>query len=238
MLPKDAQANGLAAAKAGPSRESAPPERIKHPRTVHLPWSRSRSRDDVSADSLDFLNGEIVVTEKLDGENTTIYSDGFSHARSIDSGYHSSRSRVGALAAAISSDIPAGWRVCGENMQARHTLAYEQVPHFLVHSVWNQQNCALSFADTEEFCHQLGLVPVPVLYRGRSSPAELKLLNSNSGAYGPAEGYVVRAAGEIDYQDWSSQVGKYVASGFQIDSGHWIKNWQPNNLLPALERRA
>src|SRR5690606_15864545 len=98
--------------------------RRPYPRTPHLPWSPGASPDDVRAGDLSGLLGrEVVVTEKLDGENTTLYADG-SHARSLDSGHHPSRTWVKALQGRIGRLIPPGWRVCGENLYARHSIAY------------------------------------------------------------------------------------------------------------------
>jgi hypothetical protein len=56
--------------------------RVKYPRTPHLPWSPGRSEDDIALDSIEHLehSEDIVVTEKLDGENTTLYHD-YLHAR-------------------------------------------------------------------------------------------------------------------------------------------------------------
>lgn len=71
--------------------------RIKYPRTLHLPWSLGRTSDDKVLSSMDHFSGrEVVVTEKMDGENTTIYSDGL-HARSTTSQRHPSRSWVASL---------------------------------------------------------------------------------------------------------------------------------------------
>ena len=53
--------------------------RIKYPRTPHLPFSPGRSDDDIGLGKVEFT-GEVVVTEKLDGENTTLYHD-YLHAR-------------------------------------------------------------------------------------------------------------------------------------------------------------
>jgi hypothetical protein len=65
---------------------------VRYPRTPHLPWSPGATPDDVRAGDLSGLLGrEVVVTEKPDGENTTLYADGV-HARSLDSAHHPSRS--------------------------------------------------------------------------------------------------------------------------------------------------
>jgi hypothetical protein len=45
---------------------------IKYPRTPHLPWSESLDDDDFVIEDVDALfENEIVMTEKMDGENTT-----------------------------------------------------------------------------------------------------------------------------------------------------------------------
>ena len=92
-------------------------ERIKYPRTKNLPWSQSNSSDDVWWSDTSLFDGqEVVVTEKMDGECTTIYADGYVHARSVDSKHHPSRSWIKALAANLHPMIPSDWRVCGENI--------------------------------------------------------------------------------------------------------------------------
>ncbi|MFE9924807.1 RNA ligase family protein, partial [Streptomyces sp. NPDC005774] len=49
--------------------------RVHYPRTPHLPWSPGAASDDIRAGDLSGLRGrEVVVTEKLDGENTTLYA--------------------------------------------------------------------------------------------------------------------------------------------------------------------
>lgn len=114
---------------------------VKYPRTFHLPWSLGLSDDDKAhkdADAL-FAGQQVVVTEKLDGENTTLYSSGHTHARSMDSGAHPSRSWVRALAATAGAGLPEGWRVCGENVFAKHSVAYKALPsYFLVFGIYDE----------------------------------------------------------------------------------------------------
>ncbi|RAP39594.1 hypothetical protein BYZ73_19735 [Rhodovulum viride] len=53
----------------------------KSGRTVHLPFSPGATSDDKIMSSLEGLMAEdLVVTEKMDGENTTLHAGG-SHAR-------------------------------------------------------------------------------------------------------------------------------------------------------------
>jgi RNA ligase len=97
--------------------------RCKYPRTPHLPWSPGASEDDVKLDGcLKFQGREVVVTEKMDGENTSLYRNGL-HARSLDSRHHPSRDWIKAWHGGIAHHIPEGWRLCGENVYARHSIA-------------------------------------------------------------------------------------------------------------------
>jgi hypothetical protein len=98
---------------------------VKYPRTYHLPWSDGATDDDrvLTDEDLEtnFAGRTVVVTEKMDGENTTMYNDCI-HARSPDSGPHPSRDWVKNLHAQIQWQIPEGWRISGENLYATHTL--------------------------------------------------------------------------------------------------------------------
>ena len=103
---------------------------IKYPRTYHLPWSENITDDDRIIKSLDkFKEGRIIITEKMDGENTTMYCD-YIHARSVDGRHHPSRNYVKQFRSSISHEIPEGWRVCGENLYAVHSIRYEDLSHY------------------------------------------------------------------------------------------------------------
>ncbi len=97
--------------------------RVKYPRTPHLPGSPGRTADDrVWTSTAPFAGREVVVTEKMDGENTTIHRDGF-HARTTNTGNrHPSRHIIGSVFRDVGHRIPEGDRLCGENLYARHSL--------------------------------------------------------------------------------------------------------------------
>jgi len=91
---------------------------------------------------------DVVVTEKMDGENTTLYSDGL-HARSVDSRHHPSRAWIKAFHAQWRHLIPEGWRLCGENLFAQHSIHYERLPsYFMLFSIWDEHNHCLSWNET------------------------------------------------------------------------------------------
>ncbi|MEU9414867.1 RNA ligase family protein [Streptomyces sp. NPDC048272] len=204
--------------------------RTHYPRTAHLPWSPGASADDVRTSGLSALAGrEVVVTEKLDGENTTLYADG-SHARSLDSGHHPSRAWVKALQGRIGAGIPAGWRVCGENLYARHSLAYEGLDSwFYGFSVWDGDSC-LDWDRTVRFLHGIGVPRPRVLWRGVFDERALRGLRLDTARQ---EGYVVRTVDGFARADFGRYVAKWVRGGHVRTDTHWMyAQVVPNGLGP------
>jgi len=200
--------------------------RIKYPRTYHFPWSPGLQNDDRRLETTDFFMGqEIVVTTKMDGECTTIYQDHI-HARSIDSGYHESRDYVKGVWGRIKSDIPEGFRVCGENLYAQHSIPYDNLEdYFLGFSVWNGDIC-LGWTETQEWFSLLGIESVPVLYEGIYDEDFLRSLD-----IGDTEGYVVRLREPFTYEEFNVKVGKYVRKNHIQTSEHWMtQKVVPNKL--------
>ncbi|MFB6715051.1 RNA ligase family protein [Streptomyces sp. NPDC056237] len=196
--------------------------RTHYPRTAHLPWSPGAASDDVRIADLSGLTGrEVVVTEKLDGENTTLYADGL-HARSLDSAHHPSRGWVKALQGRIGARIPEGWRVCGENMFARHSIAYDRLDSFFYgFSVWDGQHC-LDWDRTVAFLRELGIPVPPVLWRGVFDARAEKALRALRPDTGRQEGYVVRPADGFDAPDFGRRVAKWVRPGHVQTDTHWM----------------
>ncbi|MFD7528960.1 RNA ligase family protein [Streptomyces sp. NPDC059849] len=196
--------------------------RTHYPRTAHLPWSPGATSDDVRIADLSGLTGrEVVVTEKLDGENTTLYADGL-HARSLDSAHHPSRGWVKALQGRVGARIPDGWRVCGENMFARHSIPYEELESFFYgFSVWDGERC-LDWDRTVAFLRDLG-IPVPtVLWRGVFDGRAEKALRALKPDTGRQEGYVVRPADGFGAADFRRLVAKWVRPGHVQTDTHWM----------------
>ncbi|MDR3031771.1 MAG: kinase, partial [Kitasatospora sp.] len=193
--------------------------RVPYPRTPHLPWSPGAAADDLRSGDLSGLAGaEVVVTEKLDGENTTLYRDGL-HARSLDSGHHPSRAWVKGLQGRIGPRIPAGWRICGENLYARHSLAYTDLDSwFQGFSVWTERDRCLDWDATARFLHRLG-VPTPrVLWRGRYDERAIRALRLDPERQ---EGYVVRTAAGFDRAEFGRRVAKWVRPHHVRTDTHW-----------------
>lgn len=192
---------------------------VKHPRTPHLPWSLGRSSDDIATNIDHFENREVVVTEKMDGENTTFYND-YMHARSIDSGSHISRHRAKAEWAAKCGEIPTGYRFVLENMYAQHSIKYTNLRSYLYGLfVWNDKNNCLSWDETVEWLQLLDFSIPKVLYRGMWSTHRMKYL-ANSIPTSTCEGYVVRICDEFPYSMFSKSVAKFVREN-HVQTKHW-----------------
>lgn len=204
--------------------------RIKYPRTYHLPFSPGISDDDRVLESYDRFEQEaIVITEKMDGENTTWYRDGY-HTRSLDYEPHPSRDWVKAMWAERAHEIPERYRICGENLYAKHSIHYNNLlSYFQVFGVWDGLTC-LGWMDTMEWAEMLGLPTVKVLYMGpwnEQSVMDLALgLDKER-----QEGLVVRVAGEFHYKDFRKCVGKFVRANHIQTHGHWMRQViVPNQL--------
>jgi hypothetical protein len=209
------------------------PKYFKYPRTPHLPWSLGRSADDISLDSIGYLEllKDIVVTEKLDGENTTLYRD-YIHARSIDSQSHPARDWVKKLHATIRHDIPEYYRICGENLFAKHSIYYDRLTtYFYVYSIYQEDIC-LSWDETLEWCELLGLSTVPILYSGPWNEIAVKACWTGKSAVGDSqEGYVVRNAERFDFDKFRLNVAKFVRADHVQSEEHWIfQEITPNKL--------
>jgi hypothetical protein len=205
---------------------------IKYPRTPHLPWSLGATSDDVYLINTDYFIGkEILVTEKMDGENTTLYCD-YIHARSIDSVHHPSRDWVKRWHSSIAHEIPAQWRICGENMYAQHSVIYTQLSsYFYGFSLWDADNRCLSWTETAEWFELLGIHTPPILYRGIWDETLLRSFNIDAQN---SEGYVVRLASAFAHHNFAQSVGKWVRPHHVQTDQHWMfARIKPNGLAKS-----
>ena len=198
--------------------------RVKPPRTYHAEWSMSISNDDrVMHDYSAFRNEEVVVSVKYDGENTSVYRDGF-HARSIDTPWHPSRDWLWGIHRRMGYEIPEDWRVTGENVYAVHSIHYRNLPaHFLMFGIWNEKNICLSWDEMKEWSELLGLTTVEVLYRGPFDIEKIKSLYTPIYKGDECEGYVVRVARAFSYREYATAVFKNVRKGHVGTHGHWMR---------------
>lgn len=204
---------------------------IKYPRTFHLPWSTPHDDDKMMSSLAAFEGEEVVVTVKMDGENCTMYSNHL-HALSLDSSGGMDRHMVKRLHSQIAHEIPAGWRLCGENLYIRHSIHYQGLKsYFYLFSIWNEANCCLSWDETAEWARLLNLVTVPQLYRGLWQPEKIQSLYAPTFEGNECEGYVVRVARSFAFNEFHSVVGKVVRKGHVQTTAHWRhQTMVPNDL--------
>lgn len=190
-----------------------------------MPYSPGQGNDDKVHDSMDYFIGkEVVITEKMDGENTSIYPDGYVHARSTESISHASQSWVrsfGATYGPMLYDLYGdSARLVGENLYALHSIHYTNLrSYFYLFSVWDDMEC-LSWKEVEKVSEALGIPTVPVLYKGLYDELVVKSLAQTMRS--DQEGFVVRLAGDIFGKEiWMQSSAKYVRANHISSTNHW-----------------
>lgn len=204
-------------------------QRVKYPKTWHLPWSNGNPSNDKTHPTDELFHGkDVVVTLKMDGENTTMYGDGL-HPRSLIMDNHPSRDWVKKMHGEVSHQIPDNWRICGENIYAKHSIEYKDLEsYFQVFSIW-EDNICLDWDTTEEYCKLLNLVTVPVIYKG---PYNRELIEYIFESYkSQHEGYVIRLRDRFRFEDFTKSLAKYVRPNHVQTDEHWMnKKVEPNGL--------
>ena len=194
----------------------------KYPSTPHLPWSPGVSRDDsILKDLSHFVGKRVIASKKMDGETTTGYSNGHVHARSIDSRGGEDRAWVKSMFANIAHNMPENWRICGENLWAKHSIYYDSLPsYFMGFSIWNEDNVCLSWDDTVQYFQLLGIESVPVIYDGVWDEVFFRCIHNMLDPE-KDEGFVVRLADSYHYDDFARSIAKFVREGHVQTDKHW-----------------
>lgn len=208
--------------------------RKKYPKSWHLSYSPKTSSDDKKhQDESHFEGIDVVVTIKMDGENTTIYND-YCHARSMDSKIDSEDRRwIDALRISkIEGNIPDSYRICGENMFYKHTIEYNDLKTmFYVFSIWDNDKC-LSWDETKMWCGLLNLELVPVIYEDiYDKNLILKSFSNYLENNKNTEGFVIRNRDEFDINNFQNSLSKYVKKEFIIPDQHWRYSIKTLNKL-------
>ncbi|MEL6102770.1 MAG: RNA ligase family protein [Pseudomonadota bacterium] len=195
----------------------------KYGRTFHLPMSPGVGSDDKIIQSLDHLRNapEVVFTEKMDGENTTIFAGGC-HARSPDSGYHASRDWMKAFAAGISPSLGDDERIVGEYLFAKHSVSYDDLPSYFLGFALIIGTEVQSWDETMDRFETLGIEPVPILRRSQfDDPTVQAVLDGLD--LDKQEGFVVRSCASFTESDMATHIAKYVRKGHVQSDIHWSK---------------
>lgn len=194
--------------------------RYKYPRTPHFPFSPGKAQDDITVRFNHPWDETLIITEKMDGENTTIGQD-YVHARSIDSGYHPSRTWVNNFAAEWQWALNEDERICGENLYAQHSIAYSGLQsYFYGFSYWTGEWCH-SWDETLDKFLEFGIVSAPVLAIIEAGQIDLWSKGSTDLMYG-LEGFVARTAKGFPLSEFHLNVAKFVRANHVQTDEHWL----------------
>lgn len=195
---------------------------FKYPRTYHFSFSEGATSDDkITEDDFLLKNKKIVITEKMDGENTTIYNN-YWHVRSLTSSHQEYHSKLIRRMQEFQYLIPDNLRICGEDLCVKHSIYYDNLPDiFLAFSVWENEICYF-WEDTLEICDMLEIKTVPVLYEGDFDLDLIKEIAKKVVKEGK-EGIVVRSFDKFLYKDFSKNVMKFVRKNHVQTDKHWSK---------------
>lgn len=205
----------------------------KYNRTFHFPFSPGATNDDKIATSMEHLiNVPIVITEKMDGSNTSLEASGCYARTHSGPPTHLSFDGLKALHATIKYKIPEKIQLFGEWCFARHSIDYKELPaYFMLFNVRDMTNRVpamwSSWDEVEMWAEEIGVPTVPVLFKGIvSSEKELKdlvesFMNQPSVCGGIREGVVARLALEFPDESFSLCVMKCVRANHVQTSEHW-----------------
>lgn len=204
--------------------------KYKYPRTKHLPMSLGRTDDDKVLENDDhFIGQHVIITEKMDGENSSIYRD-YTHARSLDSRNHPSRNWLKQFHSTFAHEIPEGHRICGENVFARHSVGYDNLDtYFYGFSYWEDEWC-YDWDGTMLMFELLGITPVKVLFNGIYTADVIKKVIAELDTE-KQEGFVVRLAHGFEMKDFGKNVAKYVREKHVQTDKHWMNAEIVSNKL-------
>lgn len=210
----------------------------KYNRTYHLPWSPGSTNDDRISKNVDSLLGEeIVITEKLDGENTGMTNDNV-YARSHAAPTTSAWSREVRMLHKIKVEglLEDDFYIFGENLEGIHSIEYTNLKSYFFIFGIRHNSTWLSWDEVEEYAYLLDIPTVPVLFRGTvNTEVELQtlvdsLVKQQSSLGGNREGIVVRKADSFDDFEFSESVMKWVRKGHVQTDKHWTRNWKKSKL--------
>ena len=217
----------------------------KYPRTFHLPFSPGTTSDDRIARDVSALFREpVVITEKLDGENTCLNRFGVfarSHGAPTRNPWATYLWDRWNVLKTMLGDL----EVFGESLYAIHSIEYTGLQaHFFVFAIRDNERW-LNWEEVELYARLIDLPTVPVLFRDHLDadtlePTVLRLAGEQSSLSDPGlsvserEGVVVRVAREFHDEEFPTHVFKWVRRNHVRTTEHWTRNWRRAPLNPEL----
>lgn len=204
----------------------------KYPRTYHVPFSPGATSDDrICQDWAAILAHELVLTEKLDGENSCLKRQGVyarSHGAPTRNPWAQNLWPIWERVAPHLGDL----ELFGENLFAIHSIEYHPLyAHFYVFAM-REGDTWLSWDEVCFYAGVLDLPTVPVIGRGQWDEDGLRAAidaHMTAGSClggGPTEGLVARVAGTVADDDFSTHVLKYVRADHVTTDEHWTRRWR------------
>ena len=218
---------------------------MKYPRTYHMPFSPGATKDDKKLKDgwFEYYRGKkVVITEKLDGENTCLCQRGVfarSHAAETRSPWSVNLWGGNGLYWGVKDLIDDDLLVFGENLYGEHSIHYNKLKnYFHIFACYNETDKEWwSWYDVTFVAKVLGIPTVPVLWKGFAESEDqiheiiTQLMNMPS-AYGDVkEGVVMRIVDEIPEEDFPNYVCKFVRANHVQTNEHWTKNWKRAELI-------
>lgn len=220
----------------------------KYPRSYHVQSSPGTTSDDRIAKTIGMLcRGEIVMTEKMDGSNTSLSKYGVygrSRTAPSENGWDAWLKPMWQMMKNDLGDL----EICGENMYGVHSIEYSGLDsHFYIFGIRDTaRDFWLSWEEVEFYAKMLDLPTVPVLFRSDKNfrveenwiynkidelVATPSLKSDERYGVTPKEGVVIRLAGEFPNDMFYNSLAKWVRKGHVTTDEHWTKNWKRAKLL-------
>lgn len=222
-------------------------ENTKYNRSYHFPFSPGTTSDDRISKDYDFLeNKEIVITEKLDGQNDCMTRVNlFARSHSVPTEHPWDRA-IWDIHSRVKEMIGEDEYVFGENMYAIHSLEYKALESYYYLFGVRVRGEWLSWDDLCEYAYCLELPTVPLLYRGKTDdikslvldlvkePSRLDAYDINNGKP-MMEGVVVRNSSSFIDDEFSKNLLKWVRKDHVQSDEHWTRNWKRHPLKWELD---
>ncbi len=230
----------------------------KYGRTYHFNFSPGTTSDDRIAhhywDDLKNID-QLVITEKLDGENNCLSEHGVfarSHAATTESRWTQDiRQRWQAM----KYDLKGGVQIFLENMYAIHSIEYRNLDHhYYVFAVRENGRC-MGWDEVKFWADSFDLPTVPVLeiinpsllkeedfkasiIQYATMKSDLDSFNHVMDEFGniingnpcTREGIVVANTEEYLLRNFDKNVFKYVRAKHVKTDEHWTRNWKRSSL--------
>jgi len=217
---------------------------MKYPRTYHLPYSPGATKDDkkLQDDWFEYYRGkEIVITEKLDGENVHMTQQDC-YARSDGAPTRSPWSRniwdpQEGLYWKIKSLIGPNETIFGENLYGEHSIHYNKLDNYFHLFAANDGFNWYSWDNVKGFAQIMDIPHVPELWRGvvYNEKQLEELVNrfiKEPSIYGDTrEGIVIRLVSSFPLDEFRNCVCKWVRPNHVQTDEHWTKNWVKAKLI-------